>query len=42
MWLDITKMHEENERGTVKEVLEYYNNNVIKGEIVIVVHGVEK
>jgi 16S rRNA (cytidine1402-2'-O)-methyltransferase len=39
---ELTKMHEENVRGTVKEVLEYYNNNVIKGEIVIVVHGVEK
>jgi 16S rRNA (cytidine1402-2'-O)-methyltransferase len=39
---ELTKMHEENIRGTVKEVLEYYNNNVIKGEIVIVVHGVEK
>jgi 16S rRNA (cytidine1402-2'-O)-methyltransferase len=39
---ELTKMHEENVRGTLKEVLEYYNNNVIKGEIVIVVHGVEK
>lgn len=39
---ELTKLHEETVRGTVKEVLEYYNNNVIKGEIVIVVHGVEK
>ncbi|MCB9361298.1 MAG: 16S rRNA (cytidine(1402)-2'-O)-methyltransferase [Flavobacteriales bacterium] len=39
---ELTKIHEENIRGTIKEVLEYYNNNVIKGEIVIVVHGVEK
>ncbi len=39
---ELTKIHEENIRGTVKEVLEYYNNNVIKGEIVIVVHGLEK
>lgn len=39
---ELTKMHEENIRGTVKEVLEYYNNNIIKGEIVIVVHGIVK
>ncbi len=39
---ELTKLHEETVRGTTKEVLEYYNNNVIKGEIVIVVHGVEK
>jgi 16S rRNA (cytidine1402-2'-O)-methyltransferase len=39
---ELTKMHEETIRGTAKEVLEYYNNHVIKGEIVIVVHGVEK
>lgn len=39
---ELTKLHEETVRGTVKEVLDYYNNNVIKGEIVIVVHGVEK
>lgn len=39
---ELTKMHEETVRGTAKEVLEYYNNNVIKGEIVIVVHGIEK
>jgi len=30
-------MHEETIRGTVTEVVEYFNNNVIKGEIVIVV-----
>ena len=39
---ELTKMHEETIRGTAKEVLEYYNNNIIKGEIVIVLHGVEK
>ena len=39
---ELTKMHEETVRGTVKEVIEYYNNNVTKGEIVIVVHGLEK
>lgn len=39
---ELTKMHEENVRGTVKEVIEYYKTHVIKGEIVIIVHGVEK
>ena len=39
---ELTKMHEETVRGTAKEVIEYYNNNVTKGEIVIVVHGAEK
>lgn len=39
---ELTKLHEENIRGSVKEVIEYYNNNVIKGEIVIIVHGAEK
>lgn len=39
---ELTKLHEETVRGTVKEVTEYYNNNVTKGEIVIVLHGAEK
>jgi 16S rRNA (cytidine1402-2'-O)-methyltransferase len=39
---ELTKMHEENIRGTIKEVIDYYKVNVIKGEIVIIVHGVEK
>ncbi len=39
---ELTKLHEETVRGSVKEVLEYYNNNVTKGEIVIILHGVEK
>lgn len=39
---ELTKLHEETVRGTAKEVIEYYNNNVTKGEIVIVVHGAEK
>lgn len=39
---ELTKIHEENIRGTVKEVIEYYKTHVIKGEIVIIVHGVEK
>lgn len=39
---ELTKMHEENIRGTVKEVIAYYKTHVIKGEIVIIVHGIEK
>jgi len=36
---EITKLHEETIRGTVKEVLEYYINKPPKGEIVLVVAG---
>jgi len=39
---ELTKMHEETIRGTIKQVIEYYNNNVTKGEIVIVLNGAEK
>lgn len=34
---ELTKLHEETIRGTVSEVIEYFTNNTIKGEIVIVV-----
>ena len=36
---EITKIHEETIRGTVKEVLNYYTRKPPKGEIVIVVGG---
>jgi len=36
---ELTKIHEENIRGTVSEVIEYYSERTIKGEIVIVVDG---
>jgi 16S rRNA (cytidine1402-2'-O)-methyltransferase len=36
---EITKLHEETTRGTVKQVLEYYTNKPPKGEIVVVVAG---
>lgn len=36
---EITKMHEETVRGTVKEVLEHYIGKPPKGEIVVVVAG---
>lgn len=36
---ELTKIHEEVIRGTIAEVFEYYKNNIIKGEIVIVIDG---
>lgn len=36
---ELTKLYEENIRGTAKDVLEYYTNKPPKGEIVIVVAG---
>lgn len=36
---ELTKMFEETQRGTAKEVLDYYTNKSPKGEIVIVVEG---
>ncbi|MDO4727769.1 MAG: 16S rRNA (cytidine(1402)-2'-O)-methyltransferase [Bacteroidota bacterium] len=39
---ELTKMYQENYRGTVKEVLEYFLHKNIKGEIVVVVAGNKK
>jgi 16S rRNA (cytidine1402-2'-O)-methyltransferase len=36
---ELTKMFEENKRGTLKEVAEYFKEKSVKGEIVIVVAG---
>lgn len=36
---ELTKMHEETIRGTIKEVMTYFSAKTIKGEIVIVVAG---
>jgi len=36
---ELTKIHEENVRGTLKEVISYFKSKSIKGEIVIVVAG---
>lgn len=36
---ELTKLHEENRRGTVAELLQHYTANPPKGEIVIVVAG---
>ena len=34
---ELTKLHEENARGTLQEVFDHFNDRTIKGEIVIVV-----
>lgn len=39
---ELTKIHEENIRGTVIELIDYYETHTLKGEIVIIVHGYEK
>jgi 16S rRNA (cytidine1402-2'-O)-methyltransferase len=39
---ELTKVFEENVRGSLEELIEYYKENPIKGEIVIVVQGVGK
>lgn len=36
---ELTKIFEENIRGTIEEVYKYFENKNIKGEIVIVVEG---
>jgi 16S rRNA (cytidine1402-2'-O)-methyltransferase len=35
----LSKVFEENKRGTIAEVLAYFQSKTIKGEIVIVVEG---
>jgi 16S rRNA (cytidine1402-2'-O)-methyltransferase len=34
---ELTKIHEETRRGTISELIEYYGNKPVKGEIVIVI-----
>jgi 16S rRNA (cytidine1402-2'-O)-methyltransferase len=38
---ELTKMFEENKRGTLKEVSTYFKEKTVKGEIVIIVAGTE-
>lgn len=38
---EISKIHEENTRGALSEILDYYKNKPPKGEIVIIVAGKE-
>ncbi len=39
---ELTKKFEENKRGTLQEVHDYFNSKSVKGEIVIVVEGLEE
>ena len=36
---ELTKIHEENVRGTLEEVIKYFKEKEVKGEIVIVLEG---
>lgn len=36
---ELTKMFEENKRGSLREVADYFNGKQVKGEIVIVIAG---
>jgi 16S rRNA (cytidine1402-2'-O)-methyltransferase len=36
---ELTKMFEENKRGSLQEVYDYFSSKTVKGEIVIVVGG---
>jgi len=39
---ELTKLHEENYRGTIEEALAHFNSKTVKGEIVIVLQGKNK
>lgn len=39
---ELTKLYEENKRGTLQELLDYFSTKPVKGEIVIVVQGLDK
>jgi 16S rRNA (cytidine1402-2'-O)-methyltransferase len=36
---ELTKIHEENQRGKMKELVDFYQKRTVKGEIVIIVEG---
>ena len=36
---ELTKIYEENVRGNLKDVYQYFKKNIIKGEIVIILEG---
>jgi len=36
---ELTKMFEENKRGTLEELIKYFSSKTVKGEIVIIVEG---
>lgn len=39
---ELTKIYEENVRGTLAEVIDYFNKKEVKGEIVIIIDGLHK
>lgn len=39
---ELTKIYEENVRGSLAEVIEYFSQKEVKGEIVIVLEGIDK
>jgi 16S rRNA (cytidine1402-2'-O)-methyltransferase len=39
---ELSKLHEENARGTLNELIQHFSSKTIKGEIVIVVQGKDK
>ncbi len=39
---ELSKMFEENKRGTLAELAKYFSEKTVKGEIVIIVEGLEK
>jgi 16S rRNA (cytidine1402-2'-O)-methyltransferase len=39
---ELTKIYEENVRGTLEEVIAHFSQKEVKGEIVIVLEGIEK
>jgi len=39
---ELTKIHEENVRGTLVEVIQYFSQKDVKGEIVIVIESGER
>ncbi|HNW49479.1 MAG TPA: 16S rRNA (cytidine(1402)-2'-O)-methyltransferase [Prolixibacteraceae bacterium] len=39
---ELSKIHEENAHGTLQEILDHFNAKTVKGEIVIVVEGLDK
>jgi len=36
---ELSKLHEENKRGTLEELIDHFNSKTVKGEIVIIVEG---
>ena len=39
---ELSKLYEENRRGSLKEVCDYFREKGVKGEIVIVVEGMKQ